>query len=350
MVRKARELPAINFCTVRFCTSVRDIALAIGKNRYTIIPNFRYLLAKNQVTRQLFISIGLCLAVFSQSCAATHRPSTDSVKQHRWWQAAALGYGGAQVGLYAAWYRGQTQRSFHFFDDGAQWQQVDKVGHFYSAFQLSQISHRALRQVGLSPSKSTGYGSLMGWLSLLPTEVFDGFSTAYGFSWYDLAANAAGSALFSGQHALWHGVRIYPKFSFHRTGLAAERPNTLGSNLPEEVLKDYNGQTYWLSVDLHAFLSKQHPRFPRWLNVAVGYGADQMVHARTAANQAAGYAAYREFYIALDIDLHHYRRPPVTFGNKLWNGLLYTLNLVHLPAPALRYRVGQGWRFHPLYF
>lgn len=190
----------------------------------------------------------------------------------------------------------------------------------------------------------------MGWLLLLPVEVFDGFSQAYGFSWHDLAANAAGSAWWMGQHALWGEVRIEPKFSFHRTSLAAERPNTLGRNLPEEVLKDYNGQTYWLSVDLYSFLKERYPRFPKWLNVAVGYGANHMLHARELANRAAGYSAYREWYLSLDLDLHYYRKPPVNFGNRLWNGLLYTVSLVHLPAPALSYRSGRGFTLYPAYY
>ena len=268
--------------------------------------------------------------------------------QRRWLYAGAA-YGVGQVGLYAAWYRNQPRQRFQFFNDGAQWKQIDKVGHFYSAYQLSRASTTLAKHLGTRWS-SENVGGVVGFLSLLPVEVFDGFSQAYGFSWHDLAANAAGSAWWMGQHALWGEVRLEPKFSFHRTALAAERPNTLGSNLPEEVLKDYNGQTYWLSVDLHAFLKRRYPRFPKWLNVAVGYGANQMLHARASANQAAGYSAYREWYLALDVDLHYYRKPPVTFGNRLWNGLLYAVTLVRLPAPAVSYRSGKGFAFHPAYF
>ena len=278
-------------------------------------------------------------------------PPGDSLRHPgRYWAAIGVGYGLVQTGLYAAWYRSQESQSFQFFDDAAQWKQVDKVGHYYTAFHLSQASALAFRRSGISPKRSDLYGSIAGSLLLLPTEVFDGFSAAYGFSWHDLAANAAGSVFFMGQRLLWQEVRIHPKFSFQRTRWASERPGTLGSNLAEEVLKDYNGQTYWWSVDLYAFLKKRHPNFPKWINVAVGYGAEQMVHARSATNRAAGYRAYREFYLTVDIDLHHYRRPPTTFGNRLWNGLLYAINLVHLPAPAVSYRPQRGWVFYPLYF
>ena len=277
----------------------------------------------------------------------------DSVTQRnlrRFWVGAGLGYVGVQAGLYTAWYREQSTQRFQFFNDGAQWKQVDKAGHIYSAFHLSQLSTLAFRRAGMEARKSYLYGSLTGWLLLAPVEVFDGFSQAYGFSWQDIAANAAGSAFLLGQYALWNEVRLQPKFSFHRTSFASERPGTLGSNLPEEVLKDYNGQTYWLSVDLHSFLKERYPRFPPWLNLAVGYGAHRMMHAREATNRAAGYTAYREFYLTIDLDLHHYQKPPVTWGHKLWNGVLYTLSLIHLPAPALSYQTGRGWVFYPLYF
>ena len=280
-------------------------------------------------------------------------PSTDSLQQRnlrRFWTITGAGYVGAQAGLYAAWYRNQSTQQFQFFNDAPQWKQVDKVGHFYSAFHLSQVSTRAFERTGIASGRASVYGSVAGWLMLLPVEVFDGFSQAYGFSWSDLIANTAGSAFLLGQQALWQEVRLHPKFSFHRTALAPERPNTLGSNLAEEVLKDYNGQTYWLSVDVHRFLKQRYPRFPRWLNVAVGYGAHRMVHARDGVNQAAGFTAYREFYLSLDLDLHAYRKPPTTFGRRLWNGLLYTINLVHLPAPALSYQTGRGFVFYPLYF
>ena len=309
------------------------------------------------VQRILFLlllsyGLGWTTAAGSTPQVAAHAFPDSAIQRplRQFWIITGLGYVGAQAGLYTAWYRHQSTQRFQFFNDGAQWKQVDKAGHFYSAFQLSQLSTHAFQRAGTEHRKSFWYGSLAGWLLLAPVEVFDGFSQAYGFSWQDMAANTVGSAFSLGQYALWNEVRLQPKFSFHRTPWAAERPNTLGSNLPEEVLKDYNGQTYWLSVDLHSFLKKSHPRFPRWLNVAVGYGAHRMVYAREAANQAAGYTAYREFYLTLDLDLHGYRQPPVTWGNKLWNGVLYTLNLIHLPAPALSYQTGRGLVFYPLYF
>ena len=49
----------------------------------------------------------------------------------------------------------------------------------------------------------------------------------------------------------------------------------LGSSLPEQILKDYNGQTYWFSANLHSFFKKS--KIPKWFNIAVGYGAEGMI-------------------------------------------------------------------------
>jgi hypothetical protein len=87
-----------------------------------------------------------------------------------------------------------------------------------------------------------------------------------GASSGDIIANASGTALFVSQ-LLWKEQRITPKFSFHTTH-AQYRPNVLGSSLAEQMLKDYNGQTYWLSVNLHSFYKGS--KIPKWLNLAIG--------------------------------------------------------------------------------
>jgi hypothetical protein len=184
---------------------------------------------------------------------------------------------------------------------------------------------------------------------MLPIEIMDGFSQSYGASISDLAANAAGAALFSGQMLLWHQIRIHPKFSFHRTSFPTLRPKLLGSRWYEEMIKDYNGQTYWWSFDLHSFYGPG-ARFPKWLNIALGYGAHNMIYARKHENEAFGIVPYREYYLSLDIDLSHYKKPPQTFANRLWNTFVTVTNMIRLPSPALSYRPSKGFTFHPLFF
>jgi len=297
----------------------------------------------------------LLLAFIFISSFGSAQPKKDSVdtrKLNNFLLISGVAYGATLFSLSEVWYKNQENQPFQFFDDSREWQQMDKAGHFYSAFHISQVSHNFLHNAGVPDKKSAIYGSIIGAALLLPIEIFDGFSAAYGASWSDLAANTLGASFFLGQKLLWKQVRIHPKFSFHQTQVAPLRPGTLGNGLHEEFIKDYNGQTYWLSFDVYSFISGAKPesKFPKWLNLAVGYGADNMMYARHYQNQEAGHTPYRQIYLSLDFDLSHYRLPPTRLTNKILNGALYVVNMIHLPAPALSYDKQNKWKWHWLYF
>lgn len=135
-------------------------------------------------------------------------------------------------------------------------------------------------------------------------EVLDGYSQKWGASTGDVVANATGTALYVSQELLWKEQRIVPKFSFHTTSYAELRPELLGKSLNEQILKDYNGQTYWLSANIHSFAKAS--KIPKWFNFAVGYGANGMI---TGDNEVSTDLAlpnlkrYRQFYFSFDADL-----------------------------------------------
>jgi hypothetical protein len=196
-----------------------------------------------------------------------------------------------------------------------------------------------LRNSNVEERKANMIGALSGFLLVLPIEVFDGFSVGYGASMGDVAANAAGPAFFLGQQLAWGEIRIHPKLSFHRTGYAPLRPTLLGDDLLSEIVKDYNGQTYWFSLDMDKFTP-----FPKWLNIAAGYGAHEMIFARDAQNRSAGYQPFRQYYFAIDFDL-----TSIKSRSKVVKTLLYVANMVRLPAPAVQFS-SRGTRFYPFYF
>ena len=99
---------------------------------------------------------------------------------------------------------------------------------------------------GVSKKNQLICGATFGFAFLSAVEVMDGYSSNWGASLGDVGANAAGTALLVSQELLWKEQRITPKFSFHTTPYASARPNVLGSSISEQILKDYNGQTYWL--------------------------------------------------------------------------------------------------------
>lgn len=68
------------------------------------------------------------------------------------------------------------------------------------------------------------------------------------------------------------------KYSYHATIFPHYNPGELGRNLQQKMLKDYNGQIYWLSLNIASFLP-QTSQFPKWLNLSTGYGAEGMVGA-----------------------------------------------------------------------
>jgi uncharacterized protein YfiM (DUF2279 family) len=240
--------------------------------------------------------------------------------------------------LAKTWYSEFDKEPFHWFNDNKEWMQVDKAGHFYSAYYLADMGSWALQSCNVPPRKSDLIASAAGFVMLSSIEIFDGFSSAYGASAGDLAFNMAGTLFYLGQRAVWKQPRLLPKFSFHPTDFSALRPDVLGSGM-STVLKDYNGQTYWLSVDMDKFM-----RFPLWLNLAAGYGADGMVHANEQQNSAAGYDAYRQFYLALDLDL-----TGIPTRSKFLRGLFRVVSMVRLPAPAVEFSQGKV-AFRPFYF
>ncbi|WP_239020958.1 DUF2279 domain-containing protein [Pontibacter arcticus] len=255
-----------------------------------------------------------------------------------------VGYTGMIVGLNKAWYDNSERTSFHFFNDNREWQQVDKAGHFWGAFQQSRAGVDMLRWAGVPNRKAILYGGLLGVVLQTPIEVFDGYQADYGASVGDLVANTAGSAALVAQELAWNEVRIMPKFSFHKTKYAQLRPNVLGSNLAERALKDYNGQTYWLTVDVAAF-QKEESKWPKWLGVSVGYGAEEMVYNHIETNEALGYQMRRQFYLSPDLNLHR-----IKTKSKLLNTTFYVLSIFKFPAPTLEYATGKGFKLHPVYF
>lgn len=283
----------------------------------------------------------------------TLRQTEDSVRKLRkkqLWKVHGIGaglYGLSLAGLNELWYSNGQQSSFRWFNDNPLWKQVDKIGHAYSAYHIARNAWRTYRFAQIKEPQSVYLGSLAGFVFLTPIEILDGFSPDYGASWGDLLANTAGSALLPLQYALWKEERLMLKWSFHRTGYAHQRPDVLGQGLHEELLKDYNGQTYWLEVAPGLFpLIHESTGWPPWLSVSLGYGAEDMVYAQDASNTNYGLQPTRQWYLSPAIRLSTLK------VKKPWlRSVLFVLDAIRLPLPALEYRSTQGmWRWHWFYF
>jgi len=252
----------------------------------------------------------------------------------------------ALVGLNQLWYADYPQSKFHFINDNAEWLQMDKVGHFYSAYHLGRFGAEALNWSGAGKKQQLIYGAGIGFAFLTAVEVFDGFSSEWGASSGDLIANATGTTLFVSQELLWKEQRITPKFSFHTTQFANQRPDALGSSLSEQILKDYNGQTYWLSVNLYSFA--KNTKIPKWLNVAFGYGAEGMLSGNSHDNNLVSLQnpeKFRQFYLSFDVNL-----TKIQTKSHFLKTIFSVFNTIKIPAPTLEYSVNKGLKAHVFYF
>nr|WP_100208547.1 DUF2279 domain-containing protein [Flavobacterium frigoris] len=250
------------------------------------------------------------------------------------------------VGLNQLWYADYPKSNFHFINDNSEWMQMDKVGHFYSSYQMGRLGSEMLEWSGATKKDQLIYGSGLGFAFLTAVEVLDGFSSEWGASTGDIIANASGTALYVSQELLWDEQRIIPKFSFHTTQYAKYRPNVLGRSFTEQLLKDYNGQTYWLSVNLHSFLKDS--KIPKWLNLAVGYGAEGMISGNAENINLLllpNNARARQLYFSFDADL-----TKIKTNSHLLKTVFSVLNTLKIPAPTLEIRQYNQFKLHFIYF
>ncbi|WP_224742415.1 DUF2279 domain-containing protein [Olleya marilimosa] len=249
------------------------------------------------------------------------------------------------VGLNTLWYSDYERSKFHTTNDNSEWFKMDKLGHSFSAYQLGKFGAQTLNWSGVSKKNQLLYGATLGFSFLTAVEVLDGFSEEWGFSWGDFSANAAGAGLYIGQQLLWDEQRIQLKYSFNQSSYANQNPNKLGAGLLEEMIKDYNGQTYWLSANIHSFFKDS--KLPKWLNVAVGYGVDGLLYGNASLQNInfPNQKRSRQFYLSLDMDLTKINTNS-TFLKQVFN----LINVVKIPFPTLQLNENGKLKGHLLYF
>lgn len=258
-------------------------------------------------------------------------------------------YAGSLIALNALWYKNYSSSKFHFFNDNAEWLQMDKAGHLMTSYQIGRIGINLMKWSGVERKKAIWYGGALGSVYQTTIELLDGFSSKWGFSSGDFTANTMGSLMLIGEELLWNEQRITLKFSYHQSRYPFYRPNLLGNKWTENILKDYNGQTYWLSANLNSFLNKEN-KFPKWLNISIGYGAEGM----TGANLNPSYIdqdgnkimfeRYRKYYLSFDADLTR-----IKTKSKFLKTCFTVFSCIKIPAPSLELNKN-GLKFRSLYY
>ncbi len=267
-----------------------------------------------------------------------------------------VGYGGIMAGLYSAWYKDYPQSGFHTFNDSREWLQVDKVGHLFSSYITSRASMELWRWTGIERKKRIWLGGMSGAVYLTVIETLDGFSEQWGWSWSDFATNVLGSGALVAQELAWDDQRLKFKFSFHSKEYSDPQLNMrtdelFGKNFGTRMLKDYNGQTYWASINLKPFFKDSD--LPEWLAIAFGYGAEGLFGGEeNIGKDKNGNIIFdrrdiprtRQWFLAPDIDLKK-----IKTNKKAIRVALDMLSALKFPTPSLEYSNGK-FKVHAIHF
>lgn len=268
--------------------------------------------------------------------------------------ASSAIYAGFSYGLYTVWYKDFVTNHFQFFNDFNEWKQMDKFGHIQSAYFQTKICYQGAKWAGMDNKNSLLTGALYSTLFQTTIEVMDGFSPKWGFSWWDMAANTIGTSVFLTQQHFWKEQKILIKISswpskYPDTEILSsnsmstyslrERGQVLyGEGFLTRYLKDYNAQIYWLSFNPRSLLNP-NTSILKWLNLAIGFGADNLYGGFTNEWQEGSdkffldpeaYPRIRRFYLSMDVDFEKIRtRSPFL------KSMLSVFNIFKMPAPTI---------------
>jgi hypothetical protein len=296
--------------------------------------------------------IFLCLLLARISFAQTDSLASVNYKTRKIILASSTAVltTGSLLYLDQAWFDLYSTGKFHFFNDNKEWLQMDKAGHLFTNYQTSRLMMGAFNWAGFNKKQELFIGGTIGFAYMTAVECMDGFSNGWGFSYGDMIANALGTSAAISQQAFWKEQRIQFKFSYAQSGLAKYNPDLLGKSFSTQILKDYNSQTYWLSVNPSSFIKKEN-KFPKWLNVAFGYSAYGMLGGyennfvvQDADGNVLKFDRERRYYFSLDVDLNR-----IKTKSKVLKKVFSVINILKFPAPAIQFGKNKT-RFYYLYY
>ena len=254
------------------------------------------------------------------------------------------------------WYKGKPIVPFQFYNDADVYLQMDKVGHTYSSYLFSYAGYHWLRHAGVSKRNALIYGGGLGVMSMAPIEITDGLFEGWGFSWYDMIANAAGSGVVIGQALLTDDeplkmkMTMWPSDEARVKGEDGTPANVWGDTFVEQFVNDYNNRTFWLSFQANKLFLPQY--LPDWVSLSAGYGCSNLFDDRGSPTYFDGVKLpdpdeqrIRRYLVSLDVD---WTKIPVE--SKFWSAILKGMFTVKLPFPALEVDSKGRFRGYWLYY
>jgi len=290
-----------------------------------------------------------CWLFFLHKVPAQNDSTSVFAQQKLVWAATGVGFSIGFTGLYQAWYKPYAREGFSFFDDSNEWLGMDKIGHFGTSWFLHSTLADLAANNHFSRKQANRYGAISATAFMSAIEVMDGFSSGWGFSWSDYAANIAGIAYSSlqFQHPQLHLPIV--KYSWQSGDLYSIRPELLGNSIPSRMLKNYNEQTYWLSMPVD-LLSEE---LPAWLCLSFGYGASGLLGGRDnvwldESGTTIDYSHVKRrsmLKFSFDVDLG-----ALPLRKKWQKNLIRWVRWIKIPAPCLIIEHGKSPNWQAIYW
>jgi hypothetical protein len=251
--------------------------------------------------------------------------------------------------LQSSWWPESEFIPFHLYDDPDYEKNFDKFGHAFGGYYTSFFFKEAFDWSGFDSSQSVLLGAVCGALYESYVEIEDGFHRSWGFSPGDAKADIAGAAFF----ILRNRIDFLRNFQYKWLFYPVADSNYYKSHSSYNPIDDYEGQSYWLTADIHRMLPENLKQYwPKWLNLAFGIGGINLESNDTGHHIENGIIVQNDpyglrqkaYYISLDFDMEKLI-PESSIGilNFIRRGLSYW----HLPAPA--FRISPDPRFFVLF-
>ena len=298
---------------------------------------------KEKIIFIVLLLLGVHASAFEKDTLALNL--SQQKKHNTIFSSLAIGAGATSfIGLNTLWYKDFPQSNFHFFNDSKEWMQMDKCGHAFTSYQIGRNFYNTLQSSPSNRNRNIFLGGASGLIYLTGIEILDGKSAQWGFSKSDMIANTFGYFLFASQEYFLQQQFISMKFSYQKSEFANMRPETFGRNFQQRLLKDYNGQTYWLSAPLSLNRSNTK-RFTRWLCISFGYSIDENLYADNNINSVNNFHATREFFFSFDADLNR-----IEWRRKWMKKIASVINFIKIPSPTIGIRSDGKVKLYPVYF
>ena len=197
----------------------------------------------------------------------------------------------------------------------------DYLLHVTASYQVSQGAALAWEWACVPPMTAAWLGAATAFAVGLPKKIGDGFH-ATGFEVAKNLANAVGAGL-PVAHRAWPATRAINVKAWYWPS-AEFRSRTPGGE--PQLLSDYAGQRYFLTLSPGLFPGGSGSAWPAWLGVGVGHGTPAWVTA----------PATDDWYAVLDLN---WRGLPISAS--WWHDVASLLDQIHLPLPGVRNRNGQ---------